>query len=218
MNQDKSFHDDYDAEKTEVVINSRRYYLLVPSRIEPFVDPLDTMAQFPLWAKVWPASVLLAEWVAQLKPDPQKTLLEIGGGLGLPSIVAASCGHRITLSEANTDALRFARASAGLNRAAPLRLVAHDWRRPGEIGRFDLLIGSEVVYREDDVLPLMNVFDACLAPGGQIVLAGEIRRTTGIFLKTLSETYDIGVQRKRLRSEDETIEIALFRLRPKDSA
>ena len=172
MTRDKSFYDDYDAEKTEVVINSRRYYLLVPRRIEPFVDTLDTMARFPLWAKVWPASVVLAEWLARLKPDPQRTLLEIGGGLGLPSIVAASCGHRITFSEGNADAMRFARASAELNAAASMQLAAHDWRRPGEIGRFDLLLGSEVLYRQDDLLPLMRLFDACLAPGGQIVLSG----------------------------------------------
>lgn len=215
MATDASFNADYDTEQTQVVVNSRRYSLLVPRSLEPFVNPLDPMAQFPLWAKIWPAAVVLAEWIALLKPDPQKTLLEIGGGLGLTSIVAASCGHRITFSEGNADALRFARASAGLNPGSPFPIVAHDWSRPAEIGRFDLLLGSEVVYREADIPLLAQVFDACLAPGGQIVLAGEIRRTTDTFFKHMSKRYDISVQRKKLRSDKDTISVALFRMRPR---
>ena len=82
MTKDNSFSDQYDSETTEVMINSRRYSLLVPSRIEPFIGPLDTLSRFPLWAKIWPAAIVLAEYVARLKPEAGKTLLEIGGGLG----------------------------------------------------------------------------------------------------------------------------------------
>ena len=213
MATDDSFNDDYDTEQTQVVIHSRRYSLVVPRSLEPFVNPLDPMSQFPLWAKIWPAAVVLAEWVARLKPDPQKTILEIGGGLGLTSIVAASFGHRITFSEGNADALRFARASAELNPGSPFPIVAHDWNQPAEVGRFDLLLGSEVVYREADIPLLAQVFDACLAPGGRIVLAGEIRRTTDTFFRHMSKCYHIGVQRKQLRSDNETISVGLFRMR-----
>lgn len=217
MVKDQSFDDDYDSELTRVVINSRRYSLLVPSRIEPFVNPLDTMADFPLWAKVWPAAIVLSEYVARLKPDSGKKMLEIGGGLGLTSIVAASCGHRITLTEANSDALRFARASAELNPGGAFPIVSLDWNQPSQIGRFDLLLGSEVIYREDDIALLAKVFDTCLAPGGEIILAGEIRRTFDAFFKHMSATYDISAQRKHLRSDNETITVVMFRLRSRDT-
>ncbi len=215
MPQDDTFKDDYETEVTRVVINSRRYSVLIPSRLDPFVNPLDPMAQFPLWAKVWPASIILSEWVARLKPDPQRTLLEIGGGLGLTSIVAASYGHRITFSEGNADALRFAQASAGLNPGGHFPVVAHDWNHPAAIGRFDMLLGSEVVYREADIPLLAKVIDGCLAPAGQVVLAGEIRRTTDLFFGRMSKTYDISAQRKQLKSADETHTVGLFRMRRK---
>ena len=215
MHADDSFEADYQTEETQVVINSRRYSLLVPSRLEPFVNPLDPMAEFPLWAKLWPAAVVLAEWVARLKPDSQRTLLEIGGGLGLTSIVAASYGHRITFSEANSDAVRFAQASARLNPGGHFPAVVHDWNQPAAIGRFDMLLGSEVVYRETDIPLLTKVFSACLAPGGEIILAGEIRRTMDAFFKQMSKTYHIGAQRKHLRSDDDQHTIVLVRMRPK---
>jgi predicted nicotinamide N-methyase len=217
MSSDNSFNSDYESEMTQVVINSRRYSLLVPSRIEPFVNPTDTMDRFPLWAKIWPAAIVLSEYVAHLKVDSARTILEIGGGLGLTSIVAASYGHRVTLSEANPDALRFARASAELNPGSPFPILSFEWNRPSAIGRFDLLVGAEVVYREEDISLLANVFDACLAPGGEIVIAGEIRRTFDAFYKHLSTAYDISAQRKQMRSDSETITIVLFRIRQKKS-
>lgn len=217
MTSDTSFNEDYESDMTHVVINSRRYSLLVPSRIEPFVNPIDTMAQFPLWAKIWPAAIVLSEYVARLKPDSARTMIEIGGGLGLTSIVAASYGHRVTLSEVNPDALRFARASAELNPGGPFPILSFDWNQPSQIGRFDLLLGSEVVYREEDIPLLAKVFDACLAPGGEIIIAGEIRRTFDAFFKHMSAAYDISAQRKQMRSDDETITIVLFRMRQKNS-
>lgn len=211
----ESFNKAYEFEETQVVINSRRYAIMVPNRLEPLVNPLDPVADFPLWAKIWPASIILSEWVARLKPDPQKTLLEIGGGLGLTSIVAASYGHRITYSEGNPDALRFARANTELNTGGQFPLISHDWNHPGQIGRFDMILGSEVVYRQTDIPLLTKVIDACLAPGGQIILSGEIRRTTDTFLGLMSNRFDISAQRKQLRSEDEVHTIGLFRLRAK---
>jgi predicted nicotinamide N-methyase len=217
MTRDSAFNDPYDSETTEVVIDSRRYSLLVPSRIEAFIDPRDTLSHFPLWAKIWPAAIVLAQYVARLKPDTGRTLLEIGGGLGLTSIVAASHGHRITFSEGNPDALRFAGASAELNPGGPFPIVKFDWNRPSQIGRFDLLLASEVVYREEDIPQLAKVFDACLAPGGEIIIAGEIRRTLDAFFQRMSASYDISARRQHLRSDEETITVVLFRLRPKTS-
>jgi predicted nicotinamide N-methyase len=217
MAKDNSFSDQYDAETTEVVIDSRRYSLLVPSRIEPFIDPQNTLSRFPLWAKIWPAAIVLAEYVARLKPDAGRTMLEIGGGLGLTSIVAASHGHRITLSEGNPDALRFARASAELNPGGRFPIISFDWNRPSQIGRFDLLLASEVVYREEDIPQLAKVFDACLAPRGEIIIAGEIRRTFDAFFQQMSTSYDVSAQRKQMRSDDEAITVVLFRMRPRTS-
>lgn len=206
-----------DAEVADVVVHGRSYRLLVPRRIEPFLDPLDPLQQFPLWAKLWPASVILAEWVARRKPDADKTLLEIGAGLGLTSIVAAACGHRIVMSEINPDALRFARSSAALNHCRGFKTMTLDWNRPAAAGRFDCILGSEVAYRPADIPVLLKFFQTALAPMGEIVLAGEVRRTTEAFFKQMARHYDIRAQRKVLRSGEEAITVVLFRMRAKPS-
>ena len=218
MVRDDSDTVDNDSEVTHVVIDSRRYALLVPSRIEPFVNPQDTVRQFPMWARIWPAAIVLSEYVARLKPDSNRTILEIGGGLGLTSIVAASCGHRITFSEGNPDARRFARASANLNPGSSFPIINFDWHQPSPVGRFDLLVGSEVVYREEDIPLLTAMFKNCLAPGGEIIIAGELRQTFDAFVEHVSGSYHISAQRKQLRSDNETITVVLFRLRPKNTS
>ncbi|MDL2280100.1 methyltransferase, partial [Desulfovibrio sp. OttesenSCG-928-G11] len=45
----------------------------------------------PLWAKIWPASVILAHLVSQM-PGEGRALLEIGAGCGLAGLMAAAAG------------------------------------------------------------------------------------------------------------------------------
>jgi methylase of polypeptide subunit release factors len=58
---------------------------------------------------------ILSGHLADLSPVVNKRLLEIGGGVGLVSIVAATFGHKITMTEWDPDALNFARANAFSN-------------------------------------------------------------------------------------------------------
>lgn len=172
----------YDPETVEVSVRGRRYRLFVPRAIERFLDLGNPLKGFPLWVKLWPAAAVLAEWIAGQPADSRRSLIEIGAGLGLVSIVAAERGHRITLSEHDADALEFARASARLNGCPELPVCRLDWNRPGRRQGFDLILGSELVYRPADIAPLLSLFERLLNPGGAVVLAGEDRGTTAAFL------------------------------------
>ena len=64
--------------------------------------------------------LVLSGYLAGLPPDVNRRFLEIGAGVGLVSIVAATFGHQITMTEYNSDAakifFRFQRAQlANLN-------------------------------------------------------------------------------------------------------
>ena len=99
----ESFHKRYQAETSELVINGRKFMIMLPKDLIEFINPHDVMHEFPLWAKIWPASWVLADYLAELPVAAEKNFLEIGGGVGLASIVAASFGHRITMTENNPD-------------------------------------------------------------------------------------------------------------------
>ena len=211
----ESFHDQYQTEVTEIVVAGRKYQILLPRDLDNFINPEDVLDDFPLWAKLWKASWILADFLAQRKVNPAERLLEIGGGLGLVSIVGFACGHRVTLTEYNPHALQFAKANAHLNNCAQLPVVSLDWYQPNLTGSFDTILASEVIYKSQDFAPLLNLFQSYLAPSGEIILASEMRKTSGEFYQFFQSEFDISILKKVLRSENEETTVTLFRLRPK---
>ena len=211
----ESFYKTYETEVTEVVVNDRRFQMLQPKSLAGFINPHDVFHEFPLWAKIWPASWILADHLAAMPVEAKKRFLEIGAGLGLVSIAAASFGHCITFSEHNHDALQFARANALINECLGLPIVDLDWNRPQSIGRFDCIVASEVTYKKEECQSLMNLLKARLKPDGEGILAGEMRQSSMDFYKELETEFNIRVQKKVLRSDNEEMNIYLFRLKVK---
>ena len=211
----EAFYDRYRTEVTEIVVAGRKFQMLLPRDLDGFVNSEDVFDDFPLWAKLWKASWILADFLAQKKVDPDEQLLEIGGGLGLVSIVGFACGHRMTMTEYNPHALEFARANAHLNDCAQLPVVSLDWNRPDLTGSFDTILASEVIYRSQDFAPLLNLFQSYLASSGEIILASEMRKTSGAFYKFFQSEFDITAVKKMLRSESENTMVMLFKLRAK---
>lgn len=163
----KTFQDNYATAITELVIRGQKFAFFVPQSIENFVDPEDVFHEFPLWAKIWEASIILADHLAGIPPDPRKRMLEIGCGLGVVGVIASHFGHRVTVTEYNPDALNFAQANAQRNNRSDMEFSRLDWKAPRLDDRFDYLVGSEVVYKEEDYHPLRNIFANTLRPGGK---------------------------------------------------
>ena len=211
----ESFYDRYQTQVTEIVVAGRKFQILLPRDLENFINPEDVFDDFPLWAKLWKASWILADFLAQKEVDPDEKLLEIGAGLGLVSIVGFASGHRMTMTEYNPHALEFARANAHLNNCVQLPVVSLDWNHPRLTGSFGTILASEIVYKSQDFAPLLNLFQSYLAPAGEIILASEMRKTSGDFYKFFQSEYDITALKKVLRSENEKTMVMLFKLRPK---
>jgi predicted nicotinamide N-methyase len=213
----ESFYQAYETETNEVVVKDRKFQILLPRFLTGFINTHDVFHEFPLWAKIWQASWVLADHLAATPVAAKKQLLELGAGIGLVSIVAASFGHRITMSEYNHDALQFARANALINDCPELPIVELDWNRPKLPGRFDYIVASEVIYRKEDCRPLIKLLKACLKPDGEVILAGEMRKSSMDFYRELANLFNIKVQKKVLRSDDDEIDIYFFRMNLKEN-
>ncbi len=208
----KSFYKEYETEATEVVVNDRKFEILLPKFLTGLINTHDVFHEFPLWAKIWHASWALADYLAGMPVEAKKKFLELGAGVGLVSIAAASFGHRITMSDHNYDALQFARANALINECPQLPIVDLDWKRPQSPGRFDYIVASEVTYKKEYCEPLVKLLKDCLKPDGEVILAAEMRKSSMDFYKALETGFDIRVQKKVLRSDNEEIKIYLFRM------
>lgn len=208
----ESFHKEYDTTTNEVVINGRKFQMLLPKDLTGFINTRDVFYNFPLWAKIWPASWVLADYLARMPPASSQKILEIGGGTGLVSIVAAAFGHNITLTESNPDALQFARANALVNGCPQLAIRELDWNRPQRQQTVDLIAASEVTYKKEDLQPLLSLFERCLKPAGEVLLAGEMRRVSKDFYQLLETGFNVRAQKKLLRSSGEELAVFLVRM------
>jgi len=213
----ESFHNSYETDTVEMSVKDRSFTFLVPKSIDCFINREDVFQEFPLWSKVWEASIVLSEYLSSLPVRPEQRFLEIGCGMGVSGIVAAAFGHRVTMTEYNADALNFAHANTLLNGLSPERIqvLELDWHRPRIEGLFDVIFGSEVVYSPRDFDPLLGLFTKFLKPGGEIILAEGLRKTSMDFFSRISEIYDISARKKVLRSGTKESRVILGRMTPK---
>ena len=121
----------------------------------------------PYWAELWPAAIALA---AALPDVAGLRVVELGCGLGLPSLVAAARGADVTASDWAEDAVDLLRENAAGNRLA-LRAEVRDWREPWP-ERFDVVLAADVLYERRNVEPLLERLRE-LAPVAYIGLAGR---------------------------------------------
>jgi predicted nicotinamide N-methyase len=126
----------------------------------------DDPAEPPYWMHLWPGAMALARIVARA-PDvrPGAIVLELGGGLALPSIAAAVRGAIVVTTDWERPPLRLAVRSARRN-GRRIHSVQMDFRAPALRGQCDVLLGAEVGYDERQVPALVDAGARLLRRGG----------------------------------------------------
>lgn len=205
----EKFKEKYATDTRSLIVRERQFRFFVPREIDPFLHPEDPLKDFPLWAKPWEASWVLADYLAGMGAAPDVRFLEIGSGIGLVGVTAACFGHRFTITEYDPHAIQFARANALLNDCRDVEITELDWHNPALHTSFDFIVGSEVTYREEDYAPLHGLLTLHLKPSGKVILCSEVRRTTMTFFKEMQPYFDIKVQKKTLRGSGREIHVVL---------
>ena len=211
----ETFKATYDTEMVDFKVGGRPFRFHVPRTIDSFIDPDDPMRNFPLWSKVWEASLLLASKMASRPVGRNDRLLELGAGLGVAGLVAAAFGHDVTVTEHDPHALAFLEANRLENECRHARVRRLDWHQLDWDARFDVILGSELIYRESDFKVMRSLFRELLRPGGEILLAGEIRQTNKAFLDCMQSVFRIQVAKHTLRGVSREIPLLLIRMQPK---
>jgi predicted nicotinamide N-methyase len=211
----KQLLSDYETDIFPVKIGKHALQFHKPGNIDRFINPNDVMEAFPLWAKIWEASIVLMQHMADLPIAPHRRILELGSGLGVAGITAAALGHNVTLTEYNKDALNFLRANAEANHCGHLVIHHLDWFKPEIEETFDLIIGSEIVYQESAVEALSEIFRKLLSPGGKVILTEQVRSTGAVLFEKMTPHFDIRIQQRTLRSKQKSETVIIFELSSK---
>jgi predicted nicotinamide N-methyase len=146
--------------------------------LEHYVESTpDQVDRIPYYAHLWPAARALVTWMAERRQLwPGQRVLELGCGLGLPSMTAAKLGANVFACDFHPDNGAFLVLNAARNEA-PVHVFTMDWGRPALRSRFDVILGSDLVYEKPMVEPLFRGVQTLLAPGGRFILADPGRPT-----------------------------------------
>lgn len=172
-------------------------------------DPFENVSEFPFWIKLWEAAMILADVVTTLPLAPGFRILELGAGLGAPGLAAAAKGFEVTLSDYEQLILDFERLSAAANNLkVEIRFI--DWNKPPALAPFDAIIGAEILFREELLDPLLQLFLKLLKPEGSIYLAHDHRRQTLYKFLTLAQpSFKVLAKKIDLSDGEETVSIML---------
>ena len=155
-----------------------------PADPEALIDENDFERdeRLPYWADLWPSSHALAAEVAALD-GAHRRLLELGCGLGLVAAAGLAAGFDVLATDYYKAALPFARLN-GLRNAGRAPEVRHvDWRAlPPDLGRFPVVVASDVLYERTYAELVADVFAQTLAPDGDGWLADPGRIALNAFV------------------------------------
>ena len=177
-----------------VAVAGRDLRVLRPRDAEALLDEaaFEREEYLPYWAELWPSALALARAVGVRALHGARTL-ELGCGLGLPSIAAALAGGRVLATDWSPDAIAMTNANAARN-AAPVETMISSWTEPEPLvarGPWDLVLASDVLYEARNGDALAPLLPRLLAPRGEVWLADPGRKPAAGFLAVAADVFEI---------------------------
>lgn len=171
------------------------------SRIE-FVHPRGAMellyeqnfdaneAYPPYWAELWPSGVELAYAISERDLGGLR-VLELGCGLGLPSIAAALAGGTVLATDRAPDSIAFTGSNAARS-AAVLDAAVCSWTDADLIvdrAPWDLVLASDVLYGHRNITELLDLLPLLVDASGEVLIADPGRPLAAEFLEAARASF-----------------------------
>jgi predicted nicotinamide N-methyase len=140
---------------------------------------LRELKGLPYGVALWPSAIALAHEVAARADALRGTrVLELGAGTGLPGIVASSLGARVVQTDRHEMAMSVCRRNGERNGERAIEHRLADWTEWDDEGRYEWIIGSDILYGEGRHPHLRRIFESNIAPGGRVLLSDPFRATS----------------------------------------
>lgn len=154
----------------QITVPGRVLKVIAYSSVDALLDQCIDADDIPFWAEIWPASRGLAYYLWLRRLDGL-TILELGAGVGVGGIAAALRGGYVLQTDYVRRALALARINARLNGTRQVRWRLGDWRNFPDVGRFDLILGADILYEPSLHSHLRAIMHRHLKKGGMVLLA-----------------------------------------------
>jgi predicted nicotinamide N-methyase len=185
---------DLDLVEETIVLGGRDLAVLRPRESDALIDEraFEQEEFLPYWAELWPSGHALARRVAVRALHGARTL-ELGCGLGLPSLAAALAGGRVVATDWSPQAVELLRGNAERNGIA-IDVERADWAVPEpllERAPWDLVLGADLLYERRNAELLLPLLPRLLAARSELWLADPGRPPAGPFLEAMAATFEI---------------------------
>ncbi|MCL7713840.1 class I SAM-dependent methyltransferase [Stenotrophomonas mori] len=200
----------YQTRNKSIVIGGRTYQLRVLSDKLQFSDPDGhgarlgiSSAQWSLFGQLWPAGRLLAQAMCRFD-IAGKRILELGCGIGLASLVLVQRGGNVVASDIHPLAEPFLAYNAALNALPAVHYRQLHWDRAlPTLGRFDLIIASDVLYERNHAALMAEVVRRHANPRAEVVFTDPGRGQSARFSRMLGlQGFDATMTRCRMEDAD----------------
>lgn len=143
-------------------------------------------ARWSLFGVVWDCGYVLARLMARYDVGDRR-VLEVGSGLALASLVLNRRGLDITATDRHPEAGPFLAANAALNGDPPIPFRRLSWvDEDDDLDRFDLVIGSDVLYEREHGADLGGFVLRHAAAACEVIVVDAGRGETGSFGRVLA--------------------------------
>jgi predicted nicotinamide N-methyase len=169
--------------------------LLQPSEAAELPDdgPVEWAPLVPYWSVLWRSGVALGRELA----DPAEAarlaglrVVELGCGLGVPSVAAARAGATVLATDASEEALHMTERNAHENGLA-VETAHVDWDAPDTLvarAPFDLVLAADVLYERAAVAQLLSLLPRLAS---EVWLADPGRPAAEVFLEQARRQWSV---------------------------
>lgn len=127
---------------------------------------------FPYWSQVWPAAKALAQAILNNPGYTDgKNVLELGAGLGLPSLVAARNARSVLCTDSEAEAVSITKQSADHAALKNFHAEVLDWKHLSNTHEADVLLLSDVSYNPASFASLLKTIQAFFQKGTTVLLS-----------------------------------------------
>lgn len=144
-------------------------------------------AAWPIFGILWPSSLVLAHYILDYDTS-SKRILEIGCGTALSSLLLNRKQADITATDHHPETERFLNRNTKLNGDHPIPFERTGWADNNDsLGRFDLIIGSDLLYEDEHIELLAGFIRSHSNPECEVVIVDPGRGRKNKLAKRLLE-------------------------------
>ncbi len=153
-------------------------------------------AAWPIFGVIWPSGRVLAHLMLDYHVSG-KRVLEVGCGIGLASLILNQRSTDITATDRHPETEGFLAHNVALNEGNAIPFVRTGWADlDDDLGKFDLIIGSDLLYEIEHVRLLSAFINRHACSHCDVVIVDPRRGYHAKFSKKMAELGYACSQRK----------------------